>query len=315
MTYNTETTNVQFMNQSFFQKIDAGMTKEAGVAMSAFVRQKLREDAFVRKILPFQSVTAAELDRQIDEEPTIICEKEPDSVAATLPFLSRSPIRYWTGSRYKVGFQKIASEDFRKSKFELMTYRTDIRTVLQENSIKDMQEQEDLGFYNNLVSISNANEALISGGASTTIRNTYSISGFSKANYLVGIKKLLEKRLPVGCVLMSQSLYNDMLAFQSTDIGSPAASALFMGTESLQAPFGYKIITTNKSTGSAISGGWFPTNRMIVFAPPAYLGQAFSLQDACVFLKAEMDMIEFTAYESIGLGIGNTQGFVIIDFN
>lgn len=302
--YNTETTNVQFLNQSFLQKIDQGMTKEAGVAMSAFVRQKLREDAFVRKILPFQSITAAELDRQTDEEPTIICEKEPDSVAATLPFLSRSPIRYWTGPRYKVNFQKIASDDFRKSKFELMTYRTDIRTVLQENSIKDMQEQEDYGFYQNLLAIAANNTSL-------GVTNTYSISGFSKANYLAGIKKLLERRLPVGCVLMSQSLYNDMLAFQSTDIGSPAASSLFMGEAQLQAPFGYKIITTNKSTSA---NSFFPTNRMIVFAPPQFLGQAYSLQDATVFLKAELDMIEFTAYESIGIGLGNTQGFVIVDF-
>jgi hypothetical protein len=308
MSYNTETTNVQFMNQSFFQKIDSGMTKEAGVAMSAFVRQKLREDSFVRKVLPFQSITAAELDRQTSEEPTIICEKEPDSIAATLPFLSRSQIRYWTGARYPVNFQKIASDDFRKSKFELMTYRTDIRTVLQDNSIKDMQEQEDLGFYSNLMAIQAQNAAL-------GVDNKYTIAGgFSKANYLAGIKKLIERRLPVGCVLMSQSMYNDMLAFQSTDIGSPAASSLFMGEAQLQAPFGYKIITTNKSNASGTSVPILPTNRMIVFAPPAFLGQAYSIQDATLFLKAEMDMIEFTAYESIGVGIGNTQGFVVIDF-
>ena len=65
------------MNQSFLEKIDQGMTKEAGVAMSAFVRQKLREDGFTRKILPFQSITAAELDRQLTEEPTVICERNP----------------------------------------------------------------------------------------------------------------------------------------------------------------------------------------------------------------------------------------------
>lgn len=268
--YNTETTNVQFMNQSFLNKIDQGLTKEAGVAASAFVRQKLREDGIARKVLPFQPITAAELDRQTTEEPTVICEKEPDSIAATLPFLSRSAIRYWTGSRYPVTFQKIASEDFRKSKFELATYRTDIRTVLQDNSIKDIQEQEDVGFYNNLLAIRAAN---VAAGATD---NQYTIAGgFTKANFLAGIKKLLERRLPVGCVLMSQSLYADMLSFASTDIGSPAASALFMGESGLEAPFGYKVITTNKSTAS---NGFMPTNQMVVFAPPAYLGQAFELQ-------------------------------------
>jgi hypothetical protein len=74
--YNLETINVQFLNQSFLDKIDQGLTKEAGVAISAFVRQKLREDGFTRKVLNPISVTAAELDRQVTEEPTIIVEKD-----------------------------------------------------------------------------------------------------------------------------------------------------------------------------------------------------------------------------------------------
>ncbi len=296
MSYNTETPNVQFLNASFMDKIEQGMTKEAGIAMSAFVRQKLREDGFTRKILPFQPITAAELDRQLTEEPTVICEKEPDSVAATLPFLGRAPIRYWTTPRYPVTFQKLSSEDFRKSKYELMTYRTDIRTILQENSIKDMQAQEDVGFYNNILSVATANS------------NVFTIAGgFSKTNLLAGVKKLLEKKLPVGCILMSQSLYNDLLSFPSTDIGSPAASALYMGETSLKSPFGYNIITTNKTE-------IIPTNQMVVFAPPQFLGQAYALQDATVFLKSEKDMIEFVAYEAIGVGLGNVNGAVVINF-
>jgi len=211
--YNTETVNVQFLNQSFLDKIDQGMEKEAGVALSAFVRQRLREDGFARKILPPTAVTAAELDRQLTEEPTIICEKEPDSVAATMSFLGRSGIRYWTASRYPVTFQKISSAEFKKSKFELATYRTDIRTVLQDNSVKDLQEQEDLGFYNNIVANATASS------------NVFTISGgFTKTNLLAGVKKMLANRLPVGSILMTQEMYNDMLAFPSTDIGSPAAS-------------------------------------------------------------------------------------------
>lgn len=296
MSYNTETPNVQFLNASFMDKIEQGMTKEAGIAMSAFVRQKLREDGFTRKILPYQPITAAELDRQLTEEPTVICEKEPDSVAATLPFLGRAPIRYWTTPRYPVTFQKLSSDDFRKSKYELMTYRTDIRTVLQENSIKDMQAKEDEGFYNNIVSVATANS------------NVFTVAGgFSKTNFLAGVKKLIEKKLPVGCVLMSQSLYNDLLSFPSTDIGSPAASALYMGETTLKSPFGYNIITTNKTE-------ILPTNQMVVFAPPQFLGQAYALQDATVFLKAERDMIEWTAYEAIGIGLGNVNGAVIVNY-
>lgn len=294
--YNTETINTQFLNQSFLDKIDQGMTKEAGAAMSAFVRQKLREDGFTRKILNPVQITASELDRQLTEEPTVIVEKEPDSVAANLPFLGKADIRYFKGSRYPVTFQKITSAKFMKSKFELATYRTDIRTILQENSVKDLQAQEDVNFYNNIVSIAQAN-----GNVSTIA------GGFSKKNLMEGVKKLLAKKLPVGCILMTQSMYADLLTFAATEIGSPAASELFRGQSSLDNFFGYKIITTNKAD-------LLPTNRAIFFAPQEYLGQFYSLQDATVFLKTEADMISFETYEAIGSGIGNVDGAIICDF-
>ncbi len=296
--YNTETVNVQFLNQSFLDKIDQGLTKEAGVAMSAFVRQKLREDGFTRKVLNPINVTAAELDRQLTEEPTIIVEKEPDSVAANMPFLGRSEIRYFTGSRYPVTFQKITSKTFKKSKFELATYRTDIRTVLQENSVKDIQAQEDQNFYDNVVAVATAN---------SNVFDYSGTGGFTKANLMSGIKQLLNKKLPVGCILMTQAMYNDLLTFPATEIGSPAASELFRGQASLDNFFGYKIITTNKKD-------ILPVDRAIVFAPEAYLGQFYSLQDATLFLKAEADMIEFSTYEAVGVGMGNVNGAVVLDF-
>jgi hypothetical protein len=294
--YNTETVDVSFINRSFLDKIDQGLEKEAGVAMSAFVRQRLREDGFTRKILPPTFITAAELDRQLTEEPAVIVEKEPDSIAASLPFLARSELRYFKGARYAVTFEKIASQDFRKSKFELATYRTDIRTVLQENSIKDMQKAEDLGFYNSISSIASASG------------NTHAISGgFTKANMMQAVKYLVKNQLPVGCILMTQSLYADMLSFPATDIGSPAASDLFRGEASQAGFYGYPVITT-------IKNDIVQDNEIFLFAPPEYLGQFYMLQDATVFLKTEMDFIEFTTYESIGVGIGNTNAIIHVTF-
>ena len=296
MSYNTETTNVQFLNQAFWDKIDAGMTKEAGAAMSAFVRQRLREDGFTRKILPPTQITAAELDRQLTEEPTVIVEKEPDSIAATIPFLARAEIRYWTGARYPVTFQKITSERFKKSKFELATYRTDIRTILQDNSVKDLQTQEDTNFYNSVNAICVANS------------NVFSMGSFTVPNLMAGINNLLAKKLPVGSILMTQTMYSNLMAQPSTQIGSPAASDLFRGQYAMDNFFGYKIITTNKSD-------ILPTNRALVFAPAEYLGQFYELAAPTVFLKTEADIIEFETYEAVGSGIGNVNGVIALDFS
>lgn len=294
--YTTETINTQFINQSFVDKIDQGMTKEAGAALSAFVRQKLREDGFTRKILTPVSITASELDRQLSEEPQVIVEKEPDSVAANLPFLSRAEVRYFTGSRYAVTFQKIASQEFKKSKFELATYRTDIRTVLQENSVKDLQTQEDQNFYNNVLNVATANS------------NVFTVSGgFTVPNLMAGIKNLINKKLPVGCILMTQSMYADLLSQPATQIGGAAASEQFRGQTALDNFFGYKIITTNKSD-------ILPNNQAIVFAPQEYYGQFYELQAPTVFLKTEQDIISFNSYEAVGAGIGNVNGAVVLNF-
>lgn len=296
MSYNTEITQVQFLNQSFLDKLDQGQEKEAGVAMSAFVRQKLREDGFTRKILPPTLITAAELDRQLTEEPTVIVEKEPDSVAANLPFLSRPEPRYFTGVRYPVTFQKVQSADFFKSKFELATYRTDIRTVLQENSVKDLQKQEDSNLYNNLMSIADANGSVYNIGG-----------GFTVPNLMTGVKYLLGKQVPVGCILMTQSMYADYLKQPATQMGSELVSQLTAGEKTLDNFYGFKIVVTNKND-------ILPDNQVIIFTAQQYLGQSYLLQDATVFLKTEADMINFTTYEAIGVGIGNINGFVVANF-
>lgn len=295
MSYNTETVNAQFLNQSFLSKLDSGLEKEAGVAMSAFVRQKLREDGFTRKVLEPTMVTAAELDRQLTEEPTIIVEKEPDSVAANLPFLGRAEPRYFTGVRYPVTFHKISSAKFIKSKFELATYRTDIRTVLQENSVKDLQKQEDENFYNNIISVAAANGKM------------YSVSGgFSVSNLMEGVKYLTKNQVPVGSMLMTQSMYADLLKQPSTQFGSPLTSGLVAGERSLDNFYGFKIITTNKND-------ILPDNRVVFFTAPQYLGQFYLLQDATVFLKTEADMVSFETYAAPGIGLGNINGVITLD--
>lgn len=296
--YNTEGINTQFLNQSFLDKIDQGMTKEAGAVMSAFVRQKLREDGFTRKILKPVQITASELDRQLTEEPTIIVEKEIDSVAANMPFLGRGALRYFTGARYPVTFQKIESDTFVKSKFELATYRTDIRTILQENSVKDLQEQEDKNFYGNAMAIVDANAAT---------QKVTTTGGFSIVNLLKGVKQMTKNKLPVGAILMTHSMYADLLAQPATTIGGDKAGAFFTGEQSLNNFFGYKIITTNKSD-------ILPDTRAMIFTAEDYLGQFYSLQEPTVFLKTEADQISFRTYEAIGAGIGNTKGIVAVDF-
>lgn len=300
MSYNVETMNVQFLNQAFIDKIDQGLEKEAGAAMSAFVRQKLREDGFTRKIMQPQTITASDLDRGLDDQPRVIVEKEPDSVAASMSLSGKTEVRYFKGARYEVPFYKISSARFKKSKFELATYKTDIRQILQDNSVKDIQKQEDENFIAGLKAI----QAETRGSAFVTP------AGDRVTDKLMNLVKVLvtDEQKP-SKILMSHQLYLTMLREPATQLGDAVASEHFK-SGSMEGFYGFDIVTSNKASILS-SDGTKKGDLVAVFAPEAYLGQFYSLQEPTVFLKAEADMIEFETYESIGIGIGNVKGFVL----
>jgi hypothetical protein len=294
--YGIETVNVEFLNKAFMDKIDSGMEKEASVALTAFVRQKLREVGFTRQILPPVGITTAELDRQITDEPTVIIEMEPNSEAASFTFAARPRMRYFKASRYPVTFSKIETREFAKSKFELATYRTDIRTVIQDNSVRDMQKVEDETFYEASTQI-----AARSG-------NVINVSGgLTVAGLMSGVKNMVQNQLPVGCILMTQSLYADLLTQPATQLGSPLASDLTAGRADFNNFFGFPVITT-------IKNDIVPDNQAIIYTAPNYLGQMYVLQDSVIYVRTEADIVKFLGYESIGVGIGNVNGITVVNF-
>lgn len=323
MDYTTETLNVQFLNNAFIDKIDQGLTKEAGAAMSTFVRQKLREDGFTRKIFTPMTVTSSDLDRGLDDQPRVIIEKEPDSVAATIALNGRDEVRYFTGIRYEVGFYKIESKEFKKSKFELATYKTDIRHILQENSVKDLQKEEDSNFLKGLSQIMKsrttdftAEVALGTNGYLTDI----SLDGVTIIDKLMQLVQfMVDDYQKPGKLLLSHQLYLAMLREPATQLGDTFATDAFRNG-SIDGFYGFEIVTSNKSdllssvfirTGTPDTVRATKGDIAIAFAPEAYLGQFYSLQEPTVFLKSEADMVSFKTYEAIGIGIGNTKAFIV----
>jgi hypothetical protein len=306
MSHTHDSINVQFINQSFLRKLEEGHEKTAGAAASAFVRQKLREESFTRKILPPVEVTAADLDRDLDDTPRIICEKEPDSVAARLSLTGTPEVRVFRGPRYPVVFEKLSSQTFKKSKYELMTYRTDIRQVLQDNSVKDLHRQEDAGFWGNL-------KAIVAAEA-TQQEHTYDTAagGFNGANLMTLISKLTDFEQKPGHVVLAWSKYLKLLGLPATSIGDQAATEHFRGGP-LDGFYGFNLIPTLK-TDILDGATWGAGAGVGIFAPQQYLGQFYALEDATVALKVEQDVIEFTTYEAIGIGLGNIHGFVLGEF-
>jgi len=133
------------VNKALLDMFEQGMQKEAQQLVTDFTRMRMREDGFLRKIIPPVEVTNDDLDIQVDtDKPVIVCEREPDSPAAySVPFGETPFNRYILGDRYRVMFQRIMTPKFYKDVSELRTYRMDIRQVLSDNALKDMQAEED----------------------------------------------------------------------------------------------------------------------------------------------------------------------------
>lgn len=294
--------SASFINSNFIRKLEEGQVKEAEAESSAFIRQKLRQSAAVREIIVPEGITEDQLDRdENSDQPKKIIDKEPDSVATFVQFQGTGRRTWIRGPRYSVYFGKVESQRFTKSKFELMTYTSDIRKILSDNSVKDMADQEDTKFVETLDAIIAANTAV-----------QMNSGGFASATFRTAAQKLLLRRLPVGKMLMGKARYMDALDLPSTTVGHEIAKRHFdEGIESTQKLWGIPVVTTIKSDIYSNDKAW-------VFSPQApnnFLGNFYLLQDATLYIKQEADVIEFWSYEALGLGIGNSLAIQEIRFS
>ena len=297
MSIETPEVSIDLLNQSFVDKVFNGQIKEAEENSSLYIRMKLYEDGILRRLFEHRTVTADELDPLMDsDQPSIICEIEPDASKATfVPFKGTGDRMYFTGKRFRVPFGKVEAERITKSKFELMTIRMPITDWLKENQVKMIQEEEDSKFIDTISAIIDENQAEQS--ASVTLGALSFKDAFTE-----GLKGLTRLRLPLGKVLMHKNTYLDSLKLKTDEIGfNPQEERFRRGVDGEDSFLGNPVVTT-------IKDNLVKENEIYFFTTPEYFIKFFLLQDATLFMKTEADMIHFHTYEAPGLGIGNTRG-------
>lgn len=299
MSYETPTISTEMLNTAFCDKVFGGQVKEAMESGSMYIRQKMYEDGILRRLFESRTVTADELDPEMDnDQPSIICEIEPDAPRATfVTYKGTGDRSYFNGKRFRVPFGKVESVRETKSKFELMTIRMPITEWLKEHQIKMIQEEEDQHFLDTI------NDIVDTNASEQKISVTMSASNFKDA-FTEGLKALTRLRLPEGKVLMHKNTFIDSLKLKVEDIGfAPQESRFNRGVDGEDTFLGRPVVTT-------IKDNLVKENELYFFTQPDYFIKFFFLQDATLFLKTEADMIHFYTYEAPGIGIGNTRGVV-----
>lgn len=300
------------LNQVLFEKLassDPLMTKEAVDAINDFTRVKMREDGFLRRIMPPLQITNEELDRQVTtDKPVKVVDKEPDSPAAiSVPFATLPMNLYIRGPRYLVMMDRILTPRFTKDVDELRTWIMDIRQVLSDNAIKDMLAEEDGKF------IVAFNTAIVGPGSTVPTSGVVQyeqIAGGITRDTLWDMMKIMPNtpsNLEVHTCLLNNITIKEVCKFGRTEMGGDMSQDIMRDGWSEQDFMGVRWIITIKKEIIA-------TNSVYMFADPKFIGKHYTLEDTTMYIRREAYMLEFFAYETNGCSLGHTSGLARADF-
>jgi hypothetical protein len=293
------------INSLFTAHLDSpdGKDKLAAVAQ-AYVRDKLRENSFMRKILPPQTVTKADLQVSVNHDTLIyIDEIEPNSRAMSMTFRGQPTGRYIKGERYEIPMFTISSERFEKTEQELLAYRMPITKVIEDNSVKDIQEVED---YRGLVHVEAAVQStgrIVRGQqAQDDASASGTGSGFrgriQRDDFIQLFKQLDGTRRRLERVLINESDWDDVMAWTIEDFGNDVQSKVVVDGYTMDKLMGRMFIRTVK-TDILQSGNIYG------FTSPEWLGKFLILNQTKFYIDKVANLIMWQAWEDIGMGIGN----------
>jgi hypothetical protein len=291
--------------------IDAedGPCKNASAAGSKMIRRRIRENGFSRKIIPPSKITDADLNRLLEtEKPAIIEDMEPDQPPAkSISFNDTPDTEPYRGDRFLIIFNKITSKEFTKNTDELRTQKFDLRQVVQDNSLKDIQTEEDRTFINTVDEIVGSPSGV---GASGLKQSYVSATDLTRDSYVPTINYLQDRYLNNGVFLLNRHTASRILAWQHDQIGgTKSQDNLYKGLEALSEGvfLGIRHLFTIKNE-------IVPIGYVYQFAEPQYLGRFYILEDVTMFVEKKKDILRFSAHEKIGVTIANVAAVGLVNF-
>jgi hypothetical protein len=294
-------------------------TVKVARATSDYIRMKLREEGFLRKILPAQTITGDDLTKQVStDKPSKVVELEPDSPGAmSIPFGEFPTGTYIHGKRWLVTFSRIATPMFNKDVAELHDYDLDIRQVISDNALKDLQAEEDGKFIqtcNSLLSndsmVPDVNLPYGPNGSNIQLWETFT-GGLTRDN-VIEAKKIMMRagaRLRPQTALVNQKTAIEFEKWTREEVGGDMSQSILVNGWAGEAN---KWCALNWIT--TIKDDLVPDNSMFLFAAPEFLGRLYFLEDTTMFVKREGPMLSWYAYEMLGGGIANVAAVSRVDF-
>lgn len=317
--------NAAMMNQLFNQKLSTAEGKEKLAEYGgSYIRDRLREVSFVRKVLPPEQVTRADCQRSVNHDTLVkIVDVEPQSRAMSITFRGQPSARFIRGPKAEVGFFTISSEMFQKTEQELLAYEMPITKIIEENSVKDIQEIEDREFLIHIEAAVQALQTEANGGTPTALNYT-SVNGGAVVEFsiikgelartagvddatvrpiqrpdVVNLFKLLDgNRLRCERILMTEVDWDDVLQWTVEDFGDRIQSETAVDGYKYNTLLGRPYIRTIKT--DILRPG-----NVYAFTKPEFFGKFYVLNNTKFYIDKVANTITFQAWEDIGMGIIN----------
>jgi hypothetical protein len=289
-------------NKAFFGLIEAGQVKEAQDMVTDFTRVRIRESSFFEKILPAVKIGNSDLTPQLNtDKPVKLVEREPNSPAAVTIPLGTQPIQfYFRGDRYPVYFDRITTVKFTKDVSELRTYAMDIRQVLADNAILDMDFEFDRKMLAACQSIVGAEGSIVAATGIVHNRKIVDAAGITRSA-LFEMRKILPStyaHLDTVVVLCNNITVNDVAKHTRDTVGGDLSQEMYVKGFQQKELVGLQFIVTNKTELIGNSEFW-------LFASPEFMGKSYILEEVTLYLDKKAFNLEFFAYCERGASIGN----------
>lgn len=316
----------QALNDVFVGRLGSSEGKEKVAEYGGtYIRDKLREVAFSRQVLPPENVTKADCQRSVNHDTLVkIVDIEPESRAMAITFRGQPKARFIRAPRAEIPFFTISSEKFEKVEQELLAYEMPITKVIEDNSVKDIQEIEDREFLIHLEAAVQALQAENNGGSTTTL-NASALQGASPpVEYsvrkgelareattdnayvwpvqkpdIVELYKLLDgRRLRAQKTLLTEREFDDLNQWTVEDFGDKITSETVVD--------GYKYSTLiGRAFVRTIKTDILRPGNMYVFTSPEFLGRFYILNNVKFYIDKIANRIMWQSWEDIGMGFGN----------
>ena len=332
-------------NALFYDAIQHGgeALEKTAAAIGDYIQLKIREQGFARKILDYHTVT--ERDPMMQRDPNgvhdgleYVVPLEPDTVAQRIDFRG-DPERTWIqGKRFPIRFFDISTDEFNKTEQELLAHTEPVLKIIEQNSLKDMQEQEDIAFLDHvkssaMLATTRLNNVAAAAGGVIGFTTGAEVDAFFKGTTSVApianpinsnvvmttntylrretldelAKIMSQRQLQLRVVLMSEYDFSSTIRWFADEIGHDVASKITVDGYKEATIGGYTIVSTIKTNRRLVRPG-----HIYGFADKSALGKFLQLQAPKFWINKRANIIQMRGWETVGAGIGNVNACALL---